>query len=449
MNRLSIKARVTIWYTAFVAILSLGMFCVLYFYSGYITQKTTQKMLISTAERAVSLIRYENHTLTAPEIIEDIQDIEEVDFLVYSLDETLLYGQNPYIIMAEMPFQSGVIQKIQIDEKKLYIYDIQASDFWLRSVDSYGSAQITNYSMLKIGLISIPLMLILSGLGGYFITKKAFAPMEQITNTVNQIMTANDLDKRLTEHYQNADEMGQLAQTFDNMLGRLQKSFCMEQEFTSNASHELRTPVASILSQCDYLRTLTDGEALHCTDNIRNTAHRMSELISSLLMLTRAETNRIHLCPEPLNFSEMTELIAEEFSIQAEEKKICLITDIQPNILIQADQTLLMQMLINLFSNALKYTENGGKITVTVASEQKNVIFSIKDTGIGIPSTHLEQIWQRFYREENARKNGISGYGLGLPIARWIVEVHGGEIHVQSQEHIGTVFHVKLPMAEL
>lgn len=451
MKGLSIKLKVMLWYTAVASLLLITVFSLLMVYTNRMTQNATEHILRESVEHASSLIEYDTE-LTVPEEVENIQDSQEVDIVIYDNNGNSLYGQNPYI-GTDTELTDDTLKTVKTDGKSLIVYDIKreinGNVLWVRGIDTYGSAEIAGHSMLNIGLILIPAALILATVGGYFITRKAFAPIDRITETVNQIITANDLDKRVSADKYNDDELGRLVRTFDEMLSRLQAAFSMEQRFTSDASHELRNPVAAIISQCEYLQSVTnDAEQNQAIDSIYHSAKQMSDLISSLLMLTRADSNRLKMSYENFNFGELVEMIAEEFEQQMYEKSIILNMDISQNVTVFADQTLIIQLLINLFSNAVKYSRNGGIIDVAVRqSEQENMtIFSISDNGIGIKAENLNEIWNRFYREDTARKKGIDGYGLGLSVAKWIAEVHGGVIEVSSKEGEGSVFTVMLPM---
>lgn len=453
MRSLSIKSKVMLWYTAVTALLLITVFSLLMVYTSQMTRNATEHILKESVEHAASLIEYDTE-ITVPEEVENIQDSQEVDIVIYDNSGNCLYGQNPYI-GTDTKLSDRILKTVKADGKSLIVYDIKCeingNVLWVRGIDTYGSAEIAGHSMLNIGLILIPAALILAAVGGYFITRKAFEPIDRITETVNQIITANDLDKRVSADRYNDDELGRLAGTFDAMLSRIQAAFSMEQRFTSDASHELRNPVAAIISQCEYLQSVTnDVEQNEAVDSIYHSAKRMSDLISSLLMLTRADSNRLKMSYENFDLGELAEMTAEEFEQQMHEKNITLNMDISQNVTILADQTLIIQLLINLFSNAVKYSRSSGMIYVTVRqSEHGNMaVFSIKDNGIGIKPENLNEIWNRFYREDTARKKGIDGYGLGLSVARWIAEIHGGVIEVSSNEGEGSVFTVKLPLLE-
>ena len=170
----------------------------------------------------------------------------------------------------------------------------------------------------------------------------------------------------------------------------------------------------------------------------------MSALISQLLTLARADNGKQKLHCELINLSELAQIIAEEQSVPAEEKGITLQTDIRPDILMRADETMMMRLFINLISNSITYGRPGGHIRVTLSSDEKGITGSVADDGIGIPAGHLDKIWQRFYQVDPSRTSG-SGSGLGLPMVRWIVEAHGGQIGVSSRPGEGSVFTFRFP----
>ncbi|MBR1384017.1 MAG: HAMP domain-containing histidine kinase [Ruminococcus sp.] len=451
MKRLSIKVRITLWYTFVAAVIIISIFSLLMIYTNRTIRKASERILREATLHAALLLD-NDPDLTNISAIEDIQDMEEVDIVIYDDEGNCLYGHNPYID-SETSLSDRVMQTVKADGKSLMIYDVKCNtdsgDMWIRGIDSYCSAEIAGHSMLKIGMLIIPAALILAALGGYFITRKAFAPMKSMTENVDRIITANDLDKRVSSPDMKDDELGHLAATFDEMLSRLQTAFSTEKRFTSDASHELRNPVAAIIAQCEYLQTVTtNSEQGEAVDNIYNSAKRMSELISSLLMLTRADSKRLNMTFEKFDLGELAELISEEFEQQMSDKNITLDLNIKQGVIVNADQTLIMQMLINLFSNAVKYSFDGGKITVSVYESELTdaAVFSISDNGIGIKKENFDNIWSRFYRGDDVRKKGIDGYGLGLSVAKWIAHAHDGIIEVSSSEGEGTTFTVKLPV---
>lgn len=288
----------------------------------------------------------------------------------------------------------------------------------------------------------------LAGFGGYFITKRAFKPVQKITDAANHITDAKDLSKRI--HLQGShDEIYALAQTFDSMFDRLQKSFETEKQFTSDASHELRTPTSVIISQCEYALSQSQNpeEMKASLEVILRQSQKMSGLISQLLLLARADSQKASLVMESIDISELTEMVVEELGEMAEEAQIELTLDLQKEIFIVADQTLLMRMLINLITNAITYGRPGGWVKVQLFTEDGNVVGKISDNGIGIGEQHLAKIWNRFYRVDTARTASSKDHtGLGLAMVKWIAEKHGGTVSVESKLGEGSIFTFTLPI---
>ena len=230
------------------------------------------------------------------------------------------------------------------------------------------------------------------------------------------------------------------------MLEELEEAFKREQQFTSDVSHELRTPVTVILAQCESM--LQDPEIEEKqkvqVEIIEKKARAMARMISQLLLLSRADQGRQQIQKERLNLSELTQMAAEEQEVLAEEKDIRILTDIQPDIYAQADESLYIRMLDNLISNAVSYGRKGGYVKVLLCEEGNMVRGAVEDDGIGIPGESLEKIWERFYRVDTSR-TGQEHSGLGLSMVKWIVQAHGGEITVESREGKGSRFVFQIP----
>lgn len=256
-----------------------------------------------------------------------------------------------------------------------------------------------------------------------------------ITKAVESIR-AGDLSRRITG-IATKDEVQELADTFNTMLERLERSFERERQFTSDASHELRTPVAVISACAEELEAgLSAGEAAQSLAAIRRESARMNKIISQLLMLTRGYEGRIHLEKETLEFRNLVGSVMEELSESAAASEIRLLNQVPQGCTIFADQSLLTQLLINLIGNSIKYGVMGGKVTVRAAASETGCTFTVSDNGIGMQPEELDHIFERFYRADKARDR--SGFGLGMPIVKWIVELHGGDIRVASEAGKGT-----------
>jgi len=298
-------------------------------------------------------------------------------------------------------------------------------------------------TIVLISLIVLPFFLVFSAISGYFITKKAFKPIEKIREAAEKINEGNDLTQRINIGEGN-DEIYTLANTFDTMFDRLQNSFEREAQFTSDVSHELRTPVAIIISECEYgLENLTSIEnATDTISSVLDETKKMSKLISQLLTLSRMDRGNQKLNFEKINISEMTHLIADSQQHNADSKNIKIHSEIEENIFIVGDETMIMRIFVNLISNAINYGRENGNIWIKLTQDKDFAICKVIDDGIGIEKENIPKIWGRFYQVESSRTT--ENLGLGLSMVKWIIEAHKGEIYAESEIGKGSSFIFKL-----
>lgn len=294
-------------------------------------------------------------------------------------------------------------------------------------------------------LISAPLFFLIAMVGGYAIARKAMKPVAQITKTARDIQDG-DLSRRICG-IENSDEVGELADTFNQMLEHLEVSFNREKRFASDASHELRTPVAVVTAYSESLLEQGDisGEnALDAVQEIYGEACRMNRIISQLLTLTRGYEGHYHLELEKVDIQEIAASVCDQMSECAERAGIMLYCETSGSLYITGDQSLLTQLLLNLTENAIKYGISGGYVKLGVQHKGNTALLTIADDGIGIEKEAQPLIFERFYRSDKARDR--SGTGLGLSIVKWIVQEHHGEIMLDSTIGWGTTVTVSLPV---
>ncbi|MCZ0754969.1 sensor histidine kinase [Anoxybacillus sp. J5B_2022] len=226
-------------------------------------------------------------------------------------------------------------------------------------------------------------------------------------------------------------------------------AFQRQKEFVTNASHELRTPLSILQSSLEVIeadeREKLGEFSLQVFDDMKDELRRMTKLINDLLLLARSDANAIKLTKEWFPLTPIIDELIRKCRPLAEKKHIKFSTNIQGNIAIYGDKERIIQLLFILLDNAVKYNIENGYINITIKHEQKNVKIEISDTGIGIPSEHQKFIFERFYRVDQSRSRNQQGNGIGLSIAKWIVDAHGGTIHVQSEEGKGSRFIITLP----
>jgi signal transduction histidine kinase len=328
-----------------------------------------------------------------------------------------------------------------------------------RPVDPNGQLKGLIVSLLLGGLGTFAFAL----LGGYWLAGRAMAPVRTITRTAREIGEA-DLNRRL--HLGRHDELGELADTFDGMLGRLQAAFNRQRQFTADASHELRTPLTIVGLQADQAleRRRSPDEYEHALQVIHSENEFMAALVNDLLTLARMDAGQTQLRFEPLDVSDIALDVVERLSPLANHAHVEIEIEDLPEVIVQGDRQYLSQMMINLIENAIKYAGGEGhKVKVsggTRNSGGKNWGWvRVEDDGPGIPAEHLSHLFDRFYRVDQARTRGSesehgkeygegspSGSGLGLSIVDWIVKAHNGQIDVHSELGKGTTFEVDLPL---
>ena len=297
----------------------------------------------------------------------------------------------------------------------------------------------TQGNLLSMMAIIAVVAVLMAGLGSWVVLGRALSPLEAITETVDQINRADDLSRRIPYQEQTEDEIGDLVVSFNQTLERLESLFTSQQRFLADVSHELRTPLTVIKGNVDLMRRMkqADEESLGSIDQ---EAGRLTRLVGGLLMLAQAESGKLTLVLKPVELDLLLTEVFTEMCILAGNKVHVHLNEID-QVMVNGDRDRLKQVLLNLVANAIQYTPQGGDVFLSMSkiSDQARII--IRDTGPGIPAEDLPHIFDRFYRAEKSRTRSTSGgFGLGLSIAHWIVEHHGGQIKVESKDGKGTTF---------
>ncbi|TVR22942.1 MAG: sensor histidine kinase [Anaerolineaceae bacterium] len=298
-------------------------------------------------------------------------------------------------------------------------------------------------TLLAVMLVACGIAIIgTAGLSMWF-SHSALQPIKGITEAAATIANTNNLQTRMEWQGPN-DELGRLTSVFNQMMERIEQLFSVQKRFVADISHELRTPLTAIKGHCDLMRRYGMDES--SLEAIESEAVRMSRLVNDLLMLARADYGGVNfnLCPIDLD-SVLTEAF-EQVAVLAKNRDLRLhIRHFEP-VRINGDPDRIKQVIYNLVSNAIKFTPDGGEITLGLEYINHHAVMWVKDTGIGLSEEDKLHVFDRFFQSESSRHHGDDeGFGLGLSIAKWIVEAHDGTISVSSRHGQGTTFTISIP----
>jgi len=306
-------------------------------------------------------------------------------------------------------------------------------------------ADATRRDLFNIMLGSALVAVLLVALISWILLSRALAPLEAITDTVDQINRADDLSRRIPYRQQAEDEISDMVESFNQTLERLESLFTSQQRFLADVSHELRTPLTVIKGNVDLMRRMKkiDDESLTSIDQ---EAGRLTRLVGGLLLLAQAESGKLTLSLRPVELDVLLVEVFQEMRVLAGAKVQVHLKEID-QLQVNGDRDRLKQVVLNLAANAIQYMPQDGDVYISLAKVGDQARIIVRDTGPGIPSEDLPHIFERFYRAEKSRtRSRAGGFGLGLSIVHWIVEHHAGRIEVESKEGQGTTFVIWLPL---
>ena len=375
---------------------------------------------------------------------------------------TVLCGCLTFFLYKNGVYYIDTLQETVTDQGKtpeaLYIeipdneWDNFASQF---ATEVYNSkSDYRNRSLLITGVVAL-----LGGAVTYFISGRALKPLREFSETVEKVQAQNLTDYTIEEN--KIAELDILRTSYNKMLLRLSESFETQRQFTGNAAHELRTPLALIQAQPDLYHASENpenGEAAQETiQMVTEQNERLSKLVRTLLDMSELQTvarnDKIELCGLIEEVLADLEPLAQEKGVTLIQKSQSTVDEKEENagegLMLTGSDILIYRMLYNLVENAIKYNHTDGKVTVSAERKGKEVVLTIADTGNGIDETFRERIFEPFFRVDKSRSRKIGGVGLGLAMVREIVQVHDGEIEVHGNEQGGTTFEVKMSIERL
>ena len=464
MKNLSIRAKITIWFSILIILITGMMFSLMLLISQSVLYTDVKETLVSTVksnsqeiefcsdiadteqEIGDHYLRYNNQWL---EIDDDFLNRNQgVITALYDDKGNLLYGENP---TGTLTTDDDNVRHIKYDKQKYYVYNLHLNGPNLQGLILLGQVnENANKTVLtrivNLSLFVLLLLAILAIVGGYFLAGRFLAPIRKINSSVESIADGNDLSRRI-ELDNSKDELYVLGDSFNKMFCRLEQSFEKEKQFTSDISHELRTPVATILAQSELtLQKERDTEEYkNAIGVIHRQSIRMKNIVEQMLQFSRLENLESLPNPQEVNLSLLLQSIADEQQIQS-VRSIAIHSDVEPDIFVQGNESLLTRLINNLISNAYRYGIENGNIYVSLKQNNNEVILAVKDDGVGIADDVKEKIFNRFYQADTARtiKDAEYGIGLGLPMVAAIAKLHNGTVELESKLGEGSTFTVKI-----
>ena len=434
-KKVSLTFKITLWYTTFIVLLIGSLIIGTFFVSDSVVESEAKKRLIDEvveiSSGADKFTPYE----------------DGVTLSVYDKDGNLVAGSVPRNFKVN-DFSLGAISEYKdVNHNKYLYYDSETSSARLGNGKYVrGIVQVTNningWILPIIISIGSPFIIMIIMYGGYLIIRSSLKPVRDMTKTAEAIANSNDLSKRIYIEEGN-DEVHKLGKVFNEMLETLENSSKRERQFSSDVSHELRTPISVIMAESEYGSKYTDSieEAKESFSAIERQSKRMTSMINQILELARLDS-RLEIPKQKFQLSDKIKHTLEDYKILFDNKNIKLSITIEENISIYANEALIMRMIDNLLSNALKYAET--EVTVCLAKRNR-IIFEVADDGIGISDKEKINIWNRFYKVDKSRTTTEdNSSGLGLSITKKIVELHDGKIAIIDNKPNGARFVVNL-----
>ncbi|WP_455936900.1 sensor histidine kinase [Gemella morbillorum] len=434
-RRITLTFKITLWYTIFIVILLTSIILGTFFVSDSVVESSGKKKLIEE----VTEISNGKENFTAFE--------DGVTLSLYDKDGNLIAGSIPKNFDVR-DFSLGVVTYYTDSNNNKYMYyDIEtnsekfANGKYVRGIVQISSGQTSWYLPFAI-IAGSPIIILIITYGGYLIIRSSLKPVREMIETAETISNSADLSKRITIE-DGKDEVHKLALVFNEMLESLERASMRERQFSSDVSHELRTPISVIVAESEYGTKYIDtvDEAKESFAVIERQSKRMTIMINQILEMARLD-NRLEIPKEFFDLSSCLEETLEDYKKLFETKDIQLITNIEDNITLFGNRALLIRLIDNLVSNALKHANS--KIWISIA-KRNTIIIEVSDDGRGIADDEKAYIWDRFYKVDKSRSiSEDNSSGLGLPISKKIVELHGGKIVALDNKPQGAKFVINL-----
>ena len=479
----SIRTRLTLWFTGVLAVILIGFAVSVYLFLDYATSRQTDNTLQQIAATFAAAVKNEQtdaEEKDAPQSVEHLDAVREAmndlrfrNYTIFVADQKGKITLTGNQISGRRILDDAQMEKLaadflvsgkedtffQLPEKKFHSrvfarrsVSADGEQFYIFVAHSLDEDEEFLRGFRNVLLVSVPLLLIVVSLGGYFLARKTLAPVAAMSETAAKIGATN-LHERLPVKNEK-DELGSLAQVINDLLERLENSFETQRRFMADASHELRTPLAIVRGEAEIAVSKKDRpneELYESLDIVHDESRRLTRIVEDLFTLARADSGHFK-----TNFKEfyLDELVADclrKVRVLADKRNVSLNLETFGEMPMRGDENLMRRLLMNLLDNAIKYNreDDAGQVSVRGEKQANFYRITISDTGAGIPEEHQAKIFERFYRADLARSRQgttTSGAGLGLSIAQWIAEIHHGVIELLSSNENGSTFAVTFPV---
>ncbi|MGN0673384.1 MAG: ATP-binding protein [Anaerovoracaceae bacterium] len=443
MKHVSFVNKLTIWYSIILIVIAIGSMTLMYEMAKQSSRDAATAVLVEQVSDAESRIVSSGREFEYSSGIKYYSS--NVYVSVYDEGGVLVEGRRPAAVSGQISFADGEYQSVQdSDGGSWYIYDslctVDGRKLWIRGITSAGLNRVLHGITWQTSALIMIALLVSALVIGRLIAVRSIKPVRDVVATVEEIRRSGDLSKRVEAP--KGDDIGQLAGNFNSLFDKVEQMIETEKKFTSDISHELKTPLAVIASQSEY--ALEDEEYRpKALGIINDEAMRMSEMISRLRLLAGSDSNNLKLHREVICLSEILASIAEQQALIGRDEGVEIVSDIEENVMVNADITMLIRAILNLVDNGIKYAGEGSRIIIGLRSDGEYAVCTVSDNGPGIREENLDRIWDRFYREDESRSSRES-WGLGLSMVKAIVEAHGGTVFASSPPGEGCTFTIKL-----
>ncbi len=460
MNSGSIRFRLTVWYAGVLAGILVLFSIAIYAGLNHFLRRNLHESVVKDAHEVASIVRENANERDESAIGREVgehfsPESSDRAIRVLGADGAPIYSSGPTDGFpawngsprageaSDVTFRSATGQEVVVrtqevlaDSDKKYFVQVAAS------------LAYTNEVLRELlGVLALALLVAtaMAVTGGFFLIRSSLKPLDNMATRAQKI-TSRSLHERMPVS-NTGDELQQLSISLNRMIERLEGAFHHISRFSADASHELRTPLTIMRGE---LETAVQNPKID--DSVRETLGavleetvRLSKIVDQLLTMSRLDAGEAFLEVSRFDFAELVRTTVEYMRLLADEKKLALKVEAAEKVQVEGDQSRLQQVVVNLLDNAIKYTPEGGSVSVSVCAEADKAVLTVTDTGIGISEEGQAHIFERFYRTDKARSRQLGGTGLGLSIVKSIGTAHGGRVSVQSTEGRGSTFRFEMP----